>query len=47
MDVMKKRCGTFDKATGYKFMDDINMEQGELPTLEHYTDFAEDEEIVE
>ena len=47
MDVMKQLCGTFDKATKEKFKDDVILEQGKLPTLEEYPEFAEDEEFVD
>ena len=47
MDVMKQRCGTFEKSMQEKFEDDVNLEQGELPTLEQYPEFAEDEKLVE
>ena len=30
-----------------KFRDDVILEQGELPTLEQYPEFAEDEEFIE
>ena len=42
-DVMKKRYGTFDKVMQEKFKDDVILEQYELPTLEKYTEFSEDE----
>ena len=42
-DVMKQRYGTFDKVMQEKFKDDVILEQYELPTLEKYTEFSEDE----
>ena len=47
IDVMKQKCGTFDKVMQKNFKDDVILEQGDLPTLEQYPEFAEDEEFVE
>ena len=44
---MKQLGGTFDKAMRQNFKDDVILEQGKLPTLDHYPDFAEDKELVE
>ena len=46
-DVMKQRCGTFDKDTCEKFKDDAILEQGKLPTLEQCPDFSEDGNVLE